>query len=91
MNDPIAIAKSLRKEIEKTPEYQEYSRYQKLIENDTQLAELRKNIVRAKNENRSEEYNQLSNQYNNHVLVVNYLRSKEELSSLLKTMQNIIQ
>lgn len=91
MNDPIAIAKSLRKEIEKTPEYQEYSRYQKLIENDAQLAELRKNIVRAKNENRSEEYNQLSNQYNNHVLVVNYLRSKEELSSLLKTMQNIIQ
>lgn len=91
MNDPIAIAKSLRKEIEKTPEFQEYSRYQKLIENDTQLAELRKNIVRAKNENRSEEYNQLSNQYNNHVLVVNYLRSKEELSSLLKTMQNIIQ
>lgn len=91
MNDPIAIAKSLRKEIEKTPEYQEYSRYQKLIENDAQLAELRKNIVRAKNENRIEDYNQLSNQYNNHVLVVNYLRSKEELSSLLKTMQNIIQ
>lgn len=90
MNNIIENARALKSELENTPLIQEYKKIKVLYESSEEIKELKKQIVRAKNENRLDDQQNLKNIYDKHPLVMNYLSLKEEVSSLLKEICDII-
>ena len=91
MDKVIEQAKELRKDIDSLPEVKEYYRLKELMENDEELAMLRKEIARLKVEGKEEERNNLLKIYNSHPLVNNYEAAQEEVKSILLAIKNIIQ
>ena len=83
-------AKKLREEINNLPTFQEYNRLKSLYESDEELANMRREIARLKNEGKEEERKNLLEVYNNHPLVNNYELAKQEVESLLLVIKNII-
>lgn len=83
-------AKKLREEIDNLPTVQEYYHLKSLYEADEELANMRREIARLKNEGKEEERKNLLEIYNNHPLVNNYELAKQEVESLLLVIKNII-
>ena len=90
MDKVIELAKELREAIEDSDEYKAYIINKNLYENSQDLIELKKLVVRARRENRIEDYNVLKKQYDNQPLVVNFLESKRQFKELLETIKNMI-
>ena len=90
MDKIIEEAKSLRNDIDSLPEIQEYYRLKNLMENDEELATLRKEIARLAQEGKNEERKNLLEIYNNHPLVNNYNLAMEEAKSILLAIKDII-
>ena len=91
MNEVIDKAKEVRKALEELPEVQEYLKLKNLIENDESLAKMRTDIARLKNEGKIQERDNLLKIYQSHPLVNNFYIAKEEVESILKTIQSILQ
>ena len=72
------------------PEIKEYIALKEAYENDPKLNELKKLIVRAKNENRMDDYLKLKKEFDDNPLVNNYLNSKEEVAGILKEISDIL-
>ena len=90
MDKIVQDAKKLREEIDNLPSVQEYYRLKSLYEADEELANMRREIARLKNEGKEEERKNLLEVYNNHPLVNNYELAKQEVESLLLVIKNII-
>ena len=90
MDKIVQDAKKLREEINNLPTFQEYNRLKSLYESDEELANMRREIARLKNEGKEEERKNLLEVYNNHPLVNNYELAKQEVESLLLVIKNII-
>lgn len=83
MDKIIELTKELKKELDALPLFQEYKRLKKLHDEDEELNELKKQIVRAKNENRLEEHKALFDKYESHPLRANYAIIEEEVREYL--------
>lgn len=90
MDKIVQDAKKLREEIDNLPTVQEYYHLKSLYEADEELANMRREIARLKNERKEEERKNLLEVYNNHPLVNNYELAKQEVESLLLVIKNII-
>lgn len=90
MNDVIDNAQALKKELNKNKLVQEYMQIKHIFEKNDELKQLQKEIVRAKNENRLDDYKTLKKKYETNPLVENYLSLKEEVASLLKEICDIV-
>ena len=90
MDKVIEEAKKLREGIDNLPEVQEYYRLKKLIEEDKELSQMRKEIARLKSLGKEEERNNLIKVYENNPLVNNFYIAKQEVQSILVTIKNII-
>lgn len=90
MDKVLEKAQELRKAIEQTPEYQEYIKNKKLLENNEDVIALKHNIANLKAQGKLTEAKNLEALYNNHPLINNYEASKEALYELLKTIESII-
>ena len=90
MDKIVQDAKKLREEIDNLPTVQEYYHLKSLYETDEELANMRREIARLKNEGKEEERKNLLEIYNNHPLVNNYELAKQEVESLLLVIKNII-
>ncbi len=90
MDKIVQDAKKLREEIDNLPTVQEYYHLKSLYEADEELANMRREIARLKNEGKEEERKNLLEIYNNHPLVNNYELAKQEVESLLLVIKNII-
>ena len=90
MDKVIEEAKKLREDIDNLPEVQEYYRLKKLIEEDKELSQMRKEIARLKSLGKEEERNNLIKVYENNPLVNNFYIAKQEVQSILVTVKNII-
>ena len=90
MDKIVQDAKKLREEIDNLPTVQEYYHLKSLYEADEELANMRREIARLKNEGKEEEKKNLLEIYNNHPLVNNYELAKQEVESLLLVIKNII-
>lgn len=90
MSKIIDDAKTLKKELDNTPLIQEYMQIRDIFQKNEEILQLKKEIVRAKNENRIEDHKRLKKEYDNHPLVMNYLSLQEEVRALLKQICDII-
>ena len=84
MDKVIEAAKELREELNKLPLFQEYERVKNLYENNDEIKELKKLIVRAKNENRLDEHKELLEKLHNHPLYINYISLEEDVKDYLR-------
>ena len=90
MDEVIKATNELKEYLLSLNEVQEYLRLKKAYEEDPSLKELKKLIVRAKNENRMDDYKILKAKFDEHPLVNNYLSSKEEVKNILKEVSEIL-
>lgn len=90
MDKVIEEAKKLREDIDNLSEVKEYYRLKKLIEDDKELSQMRKEIARLKSLGKEEERNNLIKVYENNPLVNNFYIAKQEVQSILVTIKNII-
>lgn len=91
------IAKKINNQIKSSIEYQEYSRLKNSLKEDTnlnsikkELEELKQNICSSKNEKLVEVYYLKEQEYKNHYLVKDYLRSQQLLKELFKEIVDIL-
>ena len=77
MDRIIDLSQELKNELDKLPLFQEYKT-------------LKKEIVRAKNENRIDDHKALLKEYDNHPLVVNFNIIEEEVKNYLKQISEIL-
>ncbi len=90
MNESIEIAKELKGELEKIPLIQEYRKVKTLLENDSELKELKAQITKAKLNNDVELHKSLLDKYNSHPMVNNYQVLQEEVYEYLKQVSDIV-
>ena len=91
MDEVVELAKTLKQEIDKLPEMQEYLRLKTLLEKDEELATMRGEIARLQNEGKTKEKENLLAIYNSHPLVNNFYIAKEEVTNLLSSISQILQ
>lgn len=91
MDEVVELAKTLKQEIDKLPEMQEYLRLKSLLEKDEELATMRSEIARLQNEGKTKEKENLLAIYNSHPLVNNFYIAKEEVTNLLSSISQILQ
>lgn len=82
--------KQLKEEILQEEVCKEYLKNKKLFTESEEINNLKKEIVRSKNENRMDDHKKLLNEYNSHPLVNNYLTSKENFRLLLLEIKNML-
>lgn len=90
MDKSIELAYELKQELDNLPLFIEYKRIKNLVENSTELEELKKNIALAKVHHNDEEHKRLLSEYNNHPLIVNYEALKSEVYDYLKQISEIV-
>ena len=90
MDKVIETAKALKSELDNLPLFQEYKRIKLEIETSSEIKELKKQIVRAKNENRLDDHKRLLEEYNSHPLIVNFESLQEEVRDYLKEITEIL-
>lgn len=91
MNEILELSKELKEELDNLPLFKEYKRVEALYLSNNDIIELKKQIVRAKNENRLDDHEKLLKEYNSHPLVENYFSLKEEVMEYLKEVSKVIQ
>lgn len=72
------------------PEVIEYLILKHLFENDEELKRLRSNIAHLTAKGKESEKQKAIQEYNEHPLVNNYNLAREEVLSILETIQNIL-
>ena len=90
MDRSIELAKELKAELENEPLIKEYRRIKELVDNDSEINALKKEIALAKTHKYNELHKELLDRYNNHPLIVNYESLKEEVASLLSEISKIV-
>ena len=90
MSEILDVSRELKAELDKLPLFIEYKRVKALFETNSELNELRKEIVRAKNENRLEDHKNLLEKYNSNPLVQNYDCLSEEVRDYLLELSRVI-
>lgn len=90
MDKVLELAEELKKELDALPLFIEYKRVKNDLENNPEIQELKKEIVRAKNENRLQDHKELLARYNSHPLYLNFVRLDDEVSEYLKEIVNIL-
>lgn len=91
MSDVLDISKELKAELDNLPLFKEYKRVEALYLSNSDINNLKKEIVRAKNENRLDDHKKLLEKYNSNPLVENYFSLKEEVIEYLKEVSKAIQ
>ena len=91
MSEILDISRELKEELDKLPLFIEFKRVKALYDSNPELRELKKNIVRAKNENRMDDYNKFKSEFDINPLVSNYLTLKEEVENYLREVSKEIQ
>jgi len=90
MDEIKDLCKHLKCELDNLPLFIEFKRVETLYLNNEELKSLKKEIVRAKNENRIEDHKRLLKQFNDNPLVQNYLSLKDDVAAYLKEVSMII-
>ena len=90
MDRVLELTQELKDELDKLPLFQEYKSLRKEIDESSDLQELKKQIVRAKNENRLEDHKKLLQEYNYHPLIVNFNIIEEEVKNYLSQISEIL-
>ena len=90
MDEILKLAKELKDEIDKLPLFQEYNRVKKLLEDDPEIKQLKKEIALAKSRGDDNTHQELLARYNNHPLVVNYTSLQIEVYEYLKQVSDIV-
>lgn len=88
MSKVIELTKELKLEIDSLPLFQEYKRTKKLVDESTELKELKSEIAKSTSE--IEKHRALLDKYNNHPLIVNLKSLEEEVSAYLREICEII-
>ena len=91
MDEILKTAESLREDVDNLPEIKEYYKLKKLMEEDKELQEMRKQIARLTSEGKTEEKKNLIEIYNKHPLVNNYNIAKEEAINILRELKETIE
>ena len=81
LNRSLDCAKQLNKYLLNLDVIKEYQKYEQLIHQDDKIEKLEAKI---------EEYQKIKDEFENHPLVVNYLYLKEEVDSLLQSINTYI-
>ena len=90
MDRILELTQELKNELDKLPLFQEYKTLKKELNDSEEIKELKKQIVRAKNENRLDDYKALLTQYENHPLVSNFNMIELEVKNYLKEITEIL-
>ena len=90
MSKIIEKTNELKDNLYNEPEIVEFFRLKTLFENDKSLEDMRRQIVKAKQENNQLEYKRLKDLYDNHPLVYNYYTARENVADLLRELTNIL-
>lgn len=88
MNKIKKACLSLKEELYNDPLVKQYFYLKNLLENDEDIARLRKEISKAKKNKNDVLYNKLMDEYNSNPLVKNYYNVENELYSLLKQIKD---
>lgn len=80
----------LRENLDELAIFKEYKSLKEVIQKDPEIKELKKQIVRAKNENRLEDHKRLLDEYNSHPLIVNFGVIENEVKEYLKEVSDIL-
>ena len=88
MNRAIELTYELKKELDSLPLFQEYKRVKEIIDNSSEINELKKEI--ARNVNNKEKHKALLEQYNSNPIVSNFKELESEVSEYLKEICEII-
>ena len=89
MDKIIEKAKELKSSLNETKEFKEYLRLKELYDSNDEIASLRIQLI--KNKNNKEQYEKILKEYNSHPLVVNYQTSLKEVESILRVVKDIIE
>ena len=87
MDKVIETANKLKDELYNLEEFKEYFKYKDLYENDIELNNLKKKLVTVKDK---EAHDKLLQEFNSNPIVVNYNYYREEISTILRTVKNLI-
>ena len=90
MDRILELTQELKNELDKLPLFQEYKVLKKELNDSKEIKELKKQIVRAKNENRLDDHKELLTQYENHPLVSNFNIIELEVKNYLQEITEIL-
>ena len=90
MDRVIELTIELKNELNSLPLFQEYKALKKELNESEEIKELKKQIVRAKNENRLDDHKMLLAQYESHPLVSNFNVIELEVKNYLKEITEIL-
>ena len=90
MDKILEKTRDLKRNLNELELFKEYKSVKFAVENNEEINELKKLIVRAKNENRIEEQKVLLEKYNSHPLIINLNELEEEVKTYLKEISDIL-
>lgn len=90
MDKILEKTRDLKRNLDELELFKEYKSVKFAVENNEEIYELKKLIVRAKNENRIEEQKVLLEKYNSHPLIINLNELEEEVKTYLKEISDIL-
>lgn len=90
MNNSLKIAKEIEEKISELPEAQEYVRLKQIIDEDIEIQNLQKEIIKLTNEGKKEEADKLLSRLKSIPIIINFEIVKEQLADTLKTISNIL-
>ena len=90
MDKILELTEELKKELDQLPLFIEYKRMKKAYDEDEEIEELKKQIVRAKNENRMDDYKVLLDKFHNHPVYLNFVNAEEEVKEYLQEISKIL-
>lgn len=90
MDKILKKAQELKNELDNLPLFIEYKRVKNLYDNNVEINELKKQIVRARNEGRMNEHKLLLDRLHNDPLYLNYTKLEEEVIEYYKEISNIL-
>lgn len=90
MSDVLDLAKELKAAIEEEPLVIEYRKVKSQIDDNEEIALLKKRIALAKLHKEDALHKELLDKYHNHPLVANYEYLSEEVKNLLASISQIV-
>ena len=90
MDKILELTEELKKELDSLPLFIEYKRVKNAYDNSEEINELKKQIVRAKNENRMDDYKALLDKFHSHPLYDSYTQLEEEVKDYLREISKIL-
>ena len=90
MDKIIELSKELKKELDNLPLFIEYKRVKKLVDESSELNELKKEIAISKIHNEIAKHKLLLEEYNSHPLIVNLNTLENEVYDYLKEISEIV-